>query len=221
MTNPFDPDLQNTLDALHAAAGADAAKWAAGTGSADPAANASGGGDLVRLGDFFLAVSPEQGRFLYQMVRATGARCIVEFGASYGISALYLAAAVRANGGRLITTEVHPDKCRALKETFTRAGLADCITLLEGDARETLKQVEGPVDLLHLDGWKSGYLPVFELLHPQLQTGALVLADNCHHEAAQDYLNRVQDPQSGCLTTIQGELAVSCVVAGAGCGEPA
>lgn len=150
---------------------------------------------------------------LYLLARACKARRIVEFGASFGISSLYLGAAARANGGQLITTEVHPEKCAALRRTFEKAGLANHITLLEGDARDTLADITGPIDMLLLDGWKSAYLPVYALLRPKLPIGTLVLADNCHHEAAADYLAAIRDPESGVITEIRDDLAISCVVA--------
>ena len=206
------PLVRTVLDDLHAAAARDAKRWSDRTGIADTTANASGSGALVRLGEFYLGVSPEEGRLLHILARAINARRIVEFGASFGISSLYLGAAARDNAGTLITTEVHPDKCAALRETFSKADLSDAIALLEGDARETLKTVPGPVDMLFLDGWKSAYLPIFELLRPKLRVGALIVADNCAHAAAADYLAMVQAPASGCTTAIQGNLAISCVL---------
>ena len=202
----------SVLDNLHTAAARDAERWSDRTGTADATTNASGGGDLVRLGEFYLAVSPEEGRLLYLLARAIKARRIVEFGASYGISSLYLGAAAKDNGGRLITTEVHPDKCAALCKTFQEAELSDTIVLLEGDARETLRDVPGPIDMLFLDGWKSAYLPVFQLLQPKLRPGALILADNITHAGAADYLAAVREPGSGCDTAIRGSLAITCVL---------
>ena len=161
---PDDPALAAELTRLHAAARAASAETRA-RGGFKPDEDVD---DIVRLGSEYLALSPEEGQLIYMLARSAGARRVVEFGASFGISTLYFAAAMRATGGRLITTEVHPDKCRALRETLARAGVADCVDLLEGDARETLKGVEGPVDMVLLDGWKSMYLPVLTLLRPRL-----------------------------------------------------
>ncbi|WP_372835433.1 O-methyltransferase [Puniceibacterium confluentis] len=206
------PAALTVLEDLHAAAARDAKRWSDRTGTTDATANANGSGALVRLGEFYLAVSPEEGRLLYILARAISARRIVEFGASFGISSLYLGAAAKDNAGALITTEVHPEKCNALRETFAKADLSDAITLLEGDAHETLKSVPGPIDMLFLDGWKSAYLPIFQLLRPKLRVGALILADNCTHAAASDYLATVQSSASGCVTSIRGSLAISCVL---------
>lgn len=209
MSSLFSLQVQNILAELHSSACRDADKWKARTGTDASSQNAAGGGDLVRLGEFYLAVSQEEGRFLYMLARLTKACRIVEFGASYGISSIYLGAAARDNGGVLTTTEVHPDKCASLRETFEKAGLMDTITLMEGDALQTLADIAGPIDMLFLDGWKSAYLPVFNLLRPKLADGSLILADNCYHEAARDYLKAVQAPGSGCLTEFKDDLAMT------------
>lgn len=213
MTSLADPRIQNALTALHARAADDGQRWA--QRQADQAAGRRADGDqLVRMGEFYLAVSPEEGRLLHLLARATGARCMVEFGASYGVSTLYLAAAARDTGGHLYTTEVHPDKCRALRATLREAGLAGQVTVLEGDARETLRDVPAPVHLVLLDGWKSLYVPVLELLRPKLADGALVAADNVDHAAAQDYVAAMHAPESGFMTHTLGEMALSCYVGG-------
>ena len=168
------------------------------------------GGDFSRLAkasaqeradafsDFYLPVSPEAGRLLYSLVRATRPGTIVEFGMSLGISALHLASAVRDNGsGRLVTTELSAAKVTAAKETFAETGLDDVITVLEGDALTTLADLDGPVDFVLLDGWKEMYLPVIKLLEPRLTPGALVVADNTSMEDTVPYLDYVREPGNG------------------------
>ncbi|GAB4357891.1 MAG: hypothetical protein Kow0073_16060 [Immundisolibacter sp.] len=203
-----DAKLQDVLRRLHAAAADDAARWAARREQQAKGALPQDEG-LVRLGECYLAVSPDEGRLLYLLARATRARRLVEFGASYGVSTLYLGAAARDNGGHLVTTEAHPDKCRALRANLAQAGLADCVTLLEGDALQTLAGLTEPIELLFLDGWKSLYLPLLQRLRPRLGEGALVLADNVDHAAAQDYVAAVQAPDSGFLTHRVGDLSIS------------
>jgi predicted O-methyltransferase YrrM len=147
-----------------------------------------------RMKQLFIPVSRDQGRFLYLLARSTQAKQLVEFGASFGISTLYLAAAARDNGGTLTTTEIEPDKCRAVEEHLRRAGLDGVTRVLEGDAMETLRQFDAPIDLLFLDGWKDLYLPVLELLLPRLRPGALILADNTDFPEVRPYLERVRQP---------------------------
>lgn len=177
--------------------------------SARRTARSGGESSLIRMGELYLAVSPEEGRLLYLLARASGATSLVEFGASFGVSTLYLAAAARDNGGRLITTEVHPEKCAATRQTLAEAGLDDVATLLEGDARETLREAGDGIGFVFLDGWKGLYLPVLEMLLPKLGSGALIAADNIDHEAARDYASRVRsDPDLVSHTT--GKMELSC-----------
>jgi len=130
------------------------------------------------LKDAYIPISPDQGRFLYQTARLIDARTIVEFGTSFGISAIYLAAAAKANGGRFTGTELEPHKVAAARANLASAGLSDRAEVREGDALDTLKDLEGPIDLLLLDGWKDLYLPVLKMLLPNLKPGAVVFADN-------------------------------------------
>jgi predicted O-methyltransferase YrrM len=163
----------------------------------------------------YLPVSRAAGRFLYLLARATAARNVVEFGTSFGISAIYLAAAVRDGGGGLVTTtEIEPSKCAVAAANLQEAGLADLVRILEGDVRDTLKAAQGPIDLLFLDGWKDLYVPVLELLRPRLRRGALVVADNVNFPDSRPYARLVRAPGSGFVSTthLRGSLEVSCLV---------
>ncbi|MGB6206276.1 O-methyltransferase [Mycobacterium sp.] len=147
---------------------------------------------------FYIPVTPEAGRLLYSLVRATRPATIVEFGMSLGISAIHLASAVRDNGtGRVITTELSADKIAAAKRTFADTGLDDLITIFEGDALSTLAGLDGPVGVVLLDGWKELYLPVVMLLEPHLSPGALVVADNTEMADTQPYLDYVRNVENG------------------------
>ena len=125
------------------------------------------------LSEFYLPVTPEAGRLLYALVRASRPATVVEFGMSLGISAIHLASAVRDNGsGRVVTTELSANKVAVASRNFADAGLDDLITVLHGDALETLKPVEGPVGFVLLDGWKDLYMQVLEVLEPRLGAGS-------------------------------------------------
>jgi predicted O-methyltransferase YrrM len=152
------------------------------------------------LGDKALAVSRETGILLYMLARATRVRSIVEFGTSFGVSTLHLAAALRDNGGgRLITSEFEPSKAARARATFAEADLADLIELREGDALQTLaRDLPDSIDLVLLDGAKGLYPAVLDLLESRLRPGALILADNAAW--APDYLARVRDPARGYLS---------------------
>jgi predicted O-methyltransferase YrrM len=146
----------------------------------------------ARAKDVYLAVSRETARLLYMLVRSTGTRSIVEFGTSFGISTLHLAAGLRDNGGgRLITTEFESSKAARARDNFVAGGLADLIELREGDAIETLaRELPEQIDLVLLDGAKSLYPAVLTLLEPRLAPGALVVADNA--DSSPEYLQRVR-----------------------------
>jgi predicted O-methyltransferase YrrM len=136
------------------------------------------------------------GRFLYLAALSQGVRAIVEFGTSFGISTLYLAAAARETGGRVIASEIEPSKAAHAAENFEEAGLADWIELRQGDALETLRDIEAPVELLFLDGWKDQYVPVLKMMEPKLAPGALVIADNIFTfpDELKSYMDAVSDP---------------------------
>lgn len=152
--------------------------------------------------DYYLSVAPESGRLLYSLVRAVKPTTIVEYGMSYGISTLHLAAAVRDNGkGHIITTEMSSRKLAAARATFAEAGVSDLITILEGDARTTLETVRGPVEFLLLDGWPDLDLTVLKILEPVLEPGSLILGDNVNLDPDHAYLDYVRAPQNGYVST--------------------
>ncbi|MET0476107.1 MAG: class I SAM-dependent methyltransferase [Mycobacterium sp.] len=150
------------------------------------------------LSDIYMPVTPQAGRLLYSLVRATRPTTVVEFGMSLGLSGIHLASAVKDNGsGRVVTTELSVAKIETATKNFAEAGLSDVITVLEGDALETLGSIDGAVDFVLLDGWKEFYLPVLELLQPRLTPGTLIVADNTDMADTQPYLDYVREPANG------------------------
>jgi predicted O-methyltransferase YrrM len=147
---------------------------------------------FARAKDIHMPVSRETGRLLYGLARATRARAIVEFGTSFGLSTIHLAAALRDNGGgRVIGTEFEPTKIAHARANLDAAGLADLVELREGDALETLaRDLPDPIDLVLLDGHKPLYGDVLALVEPHLRSGACLVADNA--DACPDYLARVR-----------------------------
>ncbi|BCD89265.1 hypothetical protein PSm6_56720 [Pseudomonas solani] len=153
-----------------------------------------------RLKDVALPVSRETGRLLYLLARSSGARTIVEFGTSFGISTLHLAAALRDNGGgRLITSEFEPTKVARARGNLAAGGLEDLVEFRVGDALRTLAQdLPDSIDLLLLDGAKALYPEILALVESRLRPGALVIADNADH--CPEYLARVREANSGYLS---------------------
>lgn len=151
------------------------------------------------LKDAYIPVDPDQGRLLYLTARAIDARIIVEFGTSFAISTIYLAAAARANNGRVVGTELEPTKVKAARANVAAAGLAQFVDIREGDAMKTLASLEGPIDFLFLDGWKDLYLPVVKMLSPKMRARAVVLADNIFtfKKTLRPYVAHMQDRTNG------------------------
>ncbi|NWA25169.1 O-methyltransferase [Pseudomonas gingeri] len=155
----------------------------------------------TRLKDFPLAVSRETGTLLYMLARSCTARTIVEFGTSFGLSTLHLAAALRDNGGgRLITSEFEPSKVLRAQDNLVAGGLDDLVEIRVGDALQTLSvDLPESIDLVLLDGAKALYPEILGLLQSRLRPGALIIADNADHSP--EYLARVRNPAAGYLST--------------------
>jgi predicted O-methyltransferase YrrM len=194
----LDPRVSTTLERMFTEADAQLPTLGELMGKDAVPAESSAQERADALSEFYLPVTPEAGRLLYALVRASRAMTVVEFGMSLGISAIHLASAVRDNGaGRVVTTELSADKVATATRNFADAGLDDVITVLQGDALQTLSSVEGPVAFVLLDGWKDLYIQVLELLEPRLAPGALVVADNTSMPALQPYLDYVRNPANG------------------------
>jgi len=153
-----------------------------------------------RMKDFHLAVSPATGQLLYMLARCSKARAIVEFGTSFGISTLHLAAALRDNGGgRVISTEFEGSKMAKAQANIDAAGLADLVEIRAGDALQTLASgLPEHIDLVLLDGAKSLYPQILMLLEPRLRQGAMIVADNA--DWCPEYLARVRAAANGYLS---------------------
>lgn len=157
------------------------------------------------LRDKLVAIDADKGRLAYTFCRALDARLVVEVGTSFGVSTLYLAAALRDNaalgGGerKVIGTEIEPSKADAARANWAEAGLEGFIELREGDALETLADLKGPIDFLLIDTWIPLALPALKLLTPQLRTGAIVMCDNVRQFAKsyKPYTDHVRDPANG------------------------
>jgi predicted O-methyltransferase YrrM len=161
--------------------------------------------DFMR--DKLVALDAEKAYFCYLQCRALRARRIVEVGTSFGVSTIYLAAAVRDNNtepkGVVIGTEIEPAKAKEARANWLEAGVADYIELREGDALETLRDCGGPVDFVLMDTWIPLARSALELLVPQLSIGAVVVCDNVRlfEREYSHYLNYVRDPAAGFSST--------------------
>jgi predicted O-methyltransferase YrrM len=148
------------------------------------------------------SIHPEQGDLIYLLCRGMRAKRVVEFATSIGMSTLYFAAAMRDNGGGLVIgSELVPAKVATAKRNLREAGLGEYAEIREGDARQTLRNLGGPVDFALIDGWPRDEEPslareVVEIIAPQLRVGGYILNDN----AEPDFLDFIRDPGNGFLS---------------------
>ncbi len=202
------PDVVRTLDGLHRRARTDLFRIALVAPFVVPDFFGFRKIDDRRLSkhmrNVFVPVTRSQGQMLYLVARSIGARRIVEFGTSFGISTLYLAAAAKDNGnGMVIGSEIEPTKHAKAIENLQAAGLSEHADVRLGDALETLATVEAPIDMVLLDGWKDLYLPILELLKPKLKKRAVVLADNIYtfRKALRPYVEYMQNTDNGFVSS--------------------
>jgi predicted O-methyltransferase YrrM len=157
----------------------------------------------------YVPLSQECGTFAYQLARSIKAKRIVEFGTAFGVSTVYLAAAIKDNGGGVVIgSEMEPSKIVQVRKNLEEVGLAGYVEIREGDARKTLVDPGGTIDILLVDGHKDFYLDIVKLLMPHFRTGSVVLADNVTLgapilRALRSYVKFMQDPQNGfCSMTL-------------------
>lgn len=204
MTTLTQPTLSVLLDRLFAESDASEDAFRHEMESLSPEQRAADRADYRqfygRLKDQPLPVSRVTGKLLYLLARSVRARNIVEFGTSFGISTLHLAAALRDNGGgRLIGSEFERSKVARARKNLGAGGLSDLVEVREGDALATLAQdLPESIDLVFLDGAKGLYLSILSLLEDRLRVGALIVADNA--DASPQYLTRVRSTANGYLS---------------------
>jgi predicted O-methyltransferase YrrM len=143
-----------------------------------------------------LAVGPESGRLLFALVAPNAGCEVLEIGASRGYSTIWLAAAARILGGRVVSLEIEPAKVEAWRRNIADAGLEEWADLVEGNATQTLREIEDGFDVVFLDAWKDDYETFFELARGKLEPGGVVVADNVSsNEIVKAYAKRRQaDP---------------------------
>jgi predicted O-methyltransferase YrrM len=195
-TTPIrDSKIEAVLRRLHAAA--DAQEEEAELAARPP--NREWGPNFLK--DKMIPIHREQGAFLYLLARSIRAKSILEFGTSHGLSTIYLAAAIRDNGteGEVIGTEFVAEKLAQARRNLEDAGLARFARILEGDARQTLRDLPEGIDMCLMDGFPPYSLEVFRLIAPRLRRGAIVVVDGTEtlREPQADFLAYLSDPKNG------------------------
>ncbi len=162
-----------------------------------------------------LAITPETGRFLRNMVLAHGPARILELGSSYGVSTLYLADALCTMGrGTVVATELDPDKCAHLRAHVRTAGVEVHVDLREGDVFQTVAELDGTFDMVFIDVWADAYLPLFRQTERLLRPGSIVLADNMYtaEDAVRPYKQYLDDNPRFSTSTLGFESGVEFTV---------
>jgi predicted O-methyltransferase YrrM len=159
-----------------------------------------------------LAVSEEDGRFLRVMVGAINAQHVLEIGAASGYSAIWIGMGLRQTGGRLVTIEYDPVRAKEAAANVQRAGLADIVRVIAGDAFKEIPRVQGQFDLVFLDAWKPDYKKFFDMVFPRVTPGGLFLAHNVINKKNDmlDFLSAIQaHPQARTTTVSPGHEGIS------------
>lgn len=203
MNSLHDPAVRAVLDELHARSLAEEPeidRWYAGGAKRPTGFETEDSADRRFWRDKFVALDQDKAELTYAIARAAGATRIVEAGTSFGLSTLYLAAAVRDNGGgTVITCDIEPSKVAVAETNFERAGLRHYVECRVGDIRRTLEGLDGPIDLLLLDIWAPIAGDVLALVTPALRIGGVVLADNTTVRSSlyQSLFAVLDDPTNG------------------------
>ena len=124
-----------------------------------------------------MMVGPLEGRFLAFLVRALGARRVLEVGTFTGYSSICMASAL-PDGGTVVTLDVNAETTEIARRYATEAGVVDRIDYRVGPGSQTLADLEGPFDLVFIDADKAGYIDYYEAALPMLADGGLIVADN-------------------------------------------
>ncbi len=161
-----------------------------------------------------LNVPPQDGRLLQMLITMNGVKNVVEVGTSNGLSSIWMALGLRETGGKLTTLEIDPQKVKLAGENFAKAGVADLITIIEGDALAQLPKLDGTYGLVFLDAAKGQYKGYLDALWDNIPQGGIIVAHNAIRmaDAMRDYLDYVQNHpelQTVMLTTGEDGVALS------------
>ena len=165
--------------------------------------------DDINANERFRNVPEHDGRLLRIMAQSIGAKHVVELGTSTGVSGIWLGLALKETGGKLTTYEIDADRAATARKNFQRAGLGDVIAIVEGDAHEEIKKLEGTIDMIFLDADKEGYIDYLNKLLPMVRPGGLILAHNINPRMAHPpFMNAITtNPQLE--TVVRGGMSIT------------
>jgi len=135
-------------------------------------------------------VPQQDGRILRLLTEAIGAKHVVEIGTSNGYSGIWFCLAMRTTGGKLTTHDIDEGRASLARENFKRAGVDNMVTLVMGNAHETITKLKGPIDVVFIDADKEGYTDYLNKLLPLVRPGGLILSHNINM-VGQDYIDAI------------------------------
>ncbi|MCP4261259.1 MAG: O-methyltransferase [Planctomycetes bacterium] len=154
-------------------------------------------------------VPPQDGRFLRIMAEAMNAKNVVEIGTSTGYSGIWFGMALQKTGGKLTTYEIDAQRAATARANFRKAGMADIITLVEGDAHEEVKKLKDKIDILFLDADKEGYIDYLNKLLPLVRPGGLIIAHNINPRMADPKYMKAITTNPNLETIVRSEVSVT------------
>jgi predicted O-methyltransferase YrrM len=165
--------------------------------------------DDIQANQRFRNVPQHDGRLLRILTLSMGAKHVVEVGASTGYSGIWFGLALKQTGGKLTTYEIDADRAATARANYKRAGMADLITLVEGDAHEEVTELNGTIDIVFLDADKEGYVDYLNKLLPQVRPGGLVVAHNINPRMADPNYMRVITTNPNLETVVRGGMGIT------------
>ncbi len=163
----------------------------------------------IEANERFRNVPQHDGRLLRIMARSIGAKHVVELGTSTGISGIWLGMALRDTGGKLTTYEIDAQRAAAARKNFQRADLDQVITLVEGDAHEEIKKLEGTIDMVFLDADKEGYIDYLDKLLPMVRPGGVIVAHNINPRMAHPPFMKAITENPNLETVVRGGMSIT------------
>ncbi len=166
-------------------------------------------GRMAKDHETYLSVPREDGEALWILTEAVGAKRVAEIGTSTGYSGLWFCLALQATGGHLTTFEINHQRATEAREHFKEAGMAERVTVIEGNAHQNVEKLKGPIDVAFIDADKGGYVDYLTKLLPLVRPGGLILAHNI--DMTPDYARAVTtNPDLQTIFYMQGRgLAVT------------
>jgi caffeoyl-CoA O-methyltransferase len=140
-----------------------------------------------------LSVAEEDGRFLRMLVASTGRKRALEIGTAFGYSAIWIGLGLRDTGGKLVTIEIDPARAQEAMANVKKAGLADVVTVISGDAFKEIPKLTGTFDCVFVDAWKRDYIKFFDMTYPRMDKGGIFLGHNVVNKKSEmsDFLTRI------------------------------